>query len=105
MNEFPDWLVSALASDANEGQGVLPSWIGSLKPEAHAIGPAFVVLVSQDDNLSVREALRVPPQPGSILVVADEDGVVFCPKEHIDVLLSKADVKRKQDIDRLAQLL
>ena len=187
MNEFPDWLVSALASDANEGQGVLPSWIGSLKPEAHAIGPAFVVLVSQDDNLSVREALRVPPQPGSILVVAgggtsrtatigglmalemqkagivalitdglvrdvreirqlkqfsvwcrgvtpaaskkqgpvvvggsisiggvivrdgdlviaDEDGVVIWPQEHIDVLLSKADVKRKQDIDRLAQL-
>jgi hypothetical protein len=52
MNEFPDWLVSALASDASEGKGVLPTWIGSLKPEAHAIGPAFVVLLSQEDNLA-----------------------------------------------------
>ncbi len=58
MNEFPDWLASTLASDASEGKGVLPPWIGSLKPEAQAIGPAFVVLVSQDDNLSVREAMR-----------------------------------------------
>jgi 4-hydroxy-4-methyl-2-oxoglutarate aldolase len=187
MNEFPDWLASALASDASDGKGVLPPWIGSLKPEAQAIGPAFVVLVSQDDNLSVREAIRAMPRPGSILVVAgastsrtatigglmalemqnagilalvtdglvrdakeirqlkqfsvwcrgvtpaasskrgpvvvggsislggvvvrdgdlviaDEDGVVIWPKEHIDALLGKADVKRQQDNARLAQL-
>jgi 4-hydroxy-4-methyl-2-oxoglutarate aldolase len=187
MNEFPDWLSSTLASDANEGQGVLPSWIGSLKPEAQAIGPAFVVLVSQDDNLSVREAIRASPRPGSILVVAggstsrtatigglmalemqlagivalvtdglvrdageirqlkqfsvwcrgvtpaasnkqgpvvvggsisiggvvvrdgdlviaDEDGVVIWPKEHIEALLGKADVKRQQDNARFARL-
>src|SRR5438874_2300767 len=70
MNKFPDWLASALASDASEGKGVLPQWIGSLKPEAQAIGPAFVVLMSQDDNLSVGEAIRASPRPGSILVVA-----------------------------------
>ena len=187
MNEFPDWLASALASDASEGRGILPPWIGSLKPEAQAIGPALVVLVSQDDNLSVREAIRTSPRPGSILVVAggstsrtaiigglmalemqlagiialvtdglvrdareirqlqqfsvwcrgvtpaasskqgpivvggsisiggvvvrdgdlviaDEDGVVIWPKEHIDALLGKADVKRQQDNARFAQL-
>jgi regulator of RNase E activity RraA len=186
MNEFPDWLTSALASDANEGQGVLPSWIGSLKPEARTLGPAFVVLMSLDDNLSVREAIQASP-PGTVLVVsggsasrtattgglmalemqhagivalitdglvrdvreirqlkqfsvwcrgvtpaaskkqgpvvvggsisiggvivrdgdlviADEDGVVIWPKEHIDGLLGKADVKRQQDNARLVQL-
>ncbi len=187
MNDFPDWLSSTLASDASEGRGVLPSWIGSLKPEARAIGPAFVVLMSQDDNLSVREAIRALPPHGSVLVVAggstshtatigglmalemqhagivalitdglvrdageirqlkqfsvwcrgvtpaasnkqgpvvvggsisiggvivrngdlviaDEDGVVVWPKEHIEALLGKADVKRQQDNARLTQL-
>ena len=70
MNEFPAWLASTLASDATDGRGVLPPWIGSLKPEARAVGPAFVVLMSQDDNLSVREAIEASPPPGSILVVA-----------------------------------
>ena len=70
MNEFLAWLASTLASDASEGRGVLPSWIGSLKPEARAIGPAFVVLMSQDDNLSVREAMQAAHSPGSVLVVA-----------------------------------
>ncbi len=70
MNEFPDWLASTLASDATEGRGVLPPWIGSLKPNARAVGPAFVALMSQDDNLSVREAIQTPHSPGSVLVVA-----------------------------------
>jgi regulator of RNase E activity RraA len=70
MNEFPAWLASTLASDATEGRGVLPSWIGSLKPDARAAGPAFVALMSQDDNLSVREAIKASPPPGSVLVVA-----------------------------------
>ncbi len=187
MNKFPDWLSSTLASDANEGQGALPSWIGTLKQEARAIGPAFVVLMSRDDNLSVREAIQASPPPGSVLVVAggstsrtatigglmalemqnagilalvtdglvrdareirqlqqfsvwcrgvtpaasnkqgpvvvggsislggvvvrdgdlviaDEDGVVIWPKEHIEALLSKADTKQQQDNARLAQL-
>jgi 4-hydroxy-4-methyl-2-oxoglutarate aldolase len=70
MHEFPDWLASTLASDASEGRGVLPPWIGSLKPDVRAVGPAFVALMSQDDNLSVREAIQTPHSPGSVLVVA-----------------------------------
>jgi len=70
MNEFPAWLTSTLASDATEGRGVLPPWIASLKPDARAVGPAFVALMSQDDNLSVREAIKASPPPGSVLVVA-----------------------------------
>jgi 4-hydroxy-4-methyl-2-oxoglutarate aldolase len=187
MNEFPAWLASTLASDATEGRGVLPPWISSLKPEAQAVGPAFVALMIQDDNLSVREAIGASPPPGSILVVAggstsrtatigglmalemqnagivalitdglvrdageirhlqqfsvwcrgltpaasnkqgpvvvggsisiggvvvrdgdlviaDEDGVVIWPKERIDALLGKADIKRQQDNARLARL-
>jgi len=59
MNEFPAWLASTLASDATEGRGVLPPWIGSLKSDARAVGPAFVALMSQDDNLSVRDAKEI----------------------------------------------
>jgi len=187
MNEFPAWLTSTLASDATEGRGVLPPWIGSLKPDARAVGPAFVALMSQDDNLSVREAIKASPPPESVLVVAggstsrtatigglmalemqhagivalvtdglvrdageirqmqqfsvwcrgvtptashkngpavvggtvslggtiiqdgdliiaDEDGVVIWPKEHIDALLVKAEAKWQQDNARLGQL-
>ena len=187
MNEFPAWLTSTLASDATEGRGVLPPWIGSLKPDARAVGPAFVALMSQDDNLSVREAIKASPPPESVLVVAggstsrtatigglmalemqhagivalvtdglvrdageirqmqqfsvwcrgvtptashkngpavvggtvslggtiiqdgdliiaDEDGVVIWPKEHIDALLVKAEAKWQQDNAWLGQL-
>jgi 4-hydroxy-4-methyl-2-oxoglutarate aldolase len=187
MDEFPDWLASTLASDATEGRGVLPFWIGPLKPNARVVGPAFVVLMSQDDNLSVREAMKDPQAPGSVLVVAggstsrtatigglmalemqqvgilalvtdglvrdardirqmqhfsvwcrgvtpiashkngpalvggtislggniirdgdlviaDEDGVVIWPKEHIDDLLARARAKLQQDNDRLERL-
>jgi len=188
MDEFPDWLASTLASDATEGRGVLPSWIGPLKPDARVVGPAFVALMSQDDNLSVREAMKAPHSPGSVLVVAggstsrtatiggllalelqqagiaalvtdglvrdakeirqaqfgvwcrgvtpiashksgpaavggtatvslggtiihngdlviaDEDGVVIWPKEHIDDLLARARAKLEQDNARLAKL-
>ena len=70
MHELSNWLASTLASDAIEGRGVLPSWIGSLKPDVRAAGPAFVALMSQDDNLSVREAIQTPHSQGSVLVVA-----------------------------------
>ena len=70
MHEFPAWLASALASDASAGRGVLPSWISSLQSDARAVGPAFVALINQDDNLSVREAIKASPPPGSVLVVA-----------------------------------
>ncbi len=70
MNEFPAWLASTLASDATEGRNVLPSWIGPLKPDSRVVGPAFVALMSQDDNLSVREAMIAAHSPGTVLVVA-----------------------------------
>ena len=70
MSEFPNWLASTLASDATEGRGALPVWIHSLASDARVVGPAFVALMSQDDNLSVREALQAPQTSGCVLVVA-----------------------------------
>ncbi|HZR43523.1 MAG TPA: RraA family protein [Ktedonobacteraceae bacterium] len=70
MNEFPAWFASTLASDATEGQGVLPNIILPLRPASHVVGPARVVLMSQDDNLSVRKVMEAPPAPGTVLVVA-----------------------------------
>jgi 4-hydroxy-4-methyl-2-oxoglutarate aldolase len=70
MNEFPTWLSSTLASDATEGQGVLPYTILPLRPASRVVGPACVVLMSQDDNLSVRKVLEAPPAPGTVLVAA-----------------------------------
>jgi len=69
MNEFPMWLTATLASDATEGQGVLPNTILPLQSALCIVGPARVVLISQDDNLAVRTVLEAPPAPGSILVV------------------------------------
>lgn len=186
MSIFPDWLASTLASDATNGQGVLPLWIRALWQEARVIGPAFVIQMSRDDNLAIREVLAAPPAPGSVLVagggsesrtatigdllalemqnagiaglitdglvrdagairalqfpvwcrgltptasnkngpaslggsislgetvirdgdliIADEDGIVVWPQEHIDELLSKAEAKLQQDNARLARL-
>jgi regulator of RNase E activity RraA len=70
MPEFPEWLAATLASDATEGQGVLPNSILPLQADSHIVGPARVVLMSQDDNLSVRAVMEAPLTPGSILVVA-----------------------------------
>src|SRR3989440_9527204 len=70
MNEFPAWLAATLASDATEGQGVLPNYILPLRPASRVVGPAYVVLMSQDDNLSVRKVLENLPAPGTVLVVA-----------------------------------
>ncbi len=70
MSEFPTWLTTTLASDAADGQGVLPNTILPLQPNSLIIGRARVALMSQDDNLSVREVLEAPPVAGSVLVVA-----------------------------------
>lgn len=70
MKTYPDWLAATLASDAAEGRGVLPTWISSLRPTACIVGPALTVLVSQDDNLAVRQAIGSPLARGSVLVVA-----------------------------------
>ena len=187
MDDIPDWLTSTLASDATGGSGVLPLWIRPLKQDTRAIGPAFIVLTGNDDNLAVRETIQSPPPIGSILVVggastsrtaiigellalemhnagivalvtdglvrdsreirqmqpfcvwcrgitpiasnkskhaegvgsisiggvlirdndlviADDDGIVIWPREHIDTVLEKAEEKFKQDNKRLARL-
>jgi 4-hydroxy-4-methyl-2-oxoglutarate aldolase len=70
MSEFPEWLAATLASDATEGQGVLPNNILPLRADTRVVGPARVVLMSQDDNLAVRKVLEAPPAPGTVLVVA-----------------------------------
>lgn len=69
MDRFPEWLSATLASDATEGRGVLPSWIRPLKVDWRVVGPAFVVLASEDDNQAVVQAVAAPPLAGSVLVV------------------------------------
>ena len=69
MGTFPTWLTTTLASDAAQGQGVLPHTILPLKPATRVVGPAYVALMSQDDNLSVRKVLESPPAPDCVLVV------------------------------------
>src|SRR5436305_8354006 len=70
MNEFPAWLVATLASDATEGQGVLPNTILPLRPVSRVVGPARVALMSQNDNLAVRKVMEAPLAPGTVLVFA-----------------------------------
>ena len=68
MTEYPEWLASTLASDAAEGRGALPNGVAPLVVDARVIAPARVALMSQDDNLAVREAIE-QPVPGAVLVV------------------------------------
>lgn len=70
MSEFPTWLSATLASDAIEGQGILPNTILPLQPASHLVALARVVLMGQDDNLSVRAFLDSPPEPGFVLIAA-----------------------------------
>ena len=67
---FPLGVVFTLASDATEGRDVFLPWNWLFKPDLRVVGPAFVALMSQDDNLSVREAMIVAHSPGTVLVVA-----------------------------------
>jgi regulator of RNase E activity RraA len=70
MEKIPEWLNATLASDASDGEGVLPNNILPLQANSLVVGPATVALMSQDDNLSVRKVLENLPAPGTILVVA-----------------------------------
>jgi len=69
MHEFPEWLSATLASDATEGEGVLPNFILPLRSNSRVVGPARVALMSQDDNLAMRKVMEEPPMPGTVLVV------------------------------------
>jgi 4-hydroxy-4-methyl-2-oxoglutarate aldolase len=70
MNEFHDWLTATLASDANEGQGVVSDTIRPLFVDTSIVGPARVLIMSRDDNLAVREFLNGKPLPGCIVIAA-----------------------------------
>lgn len=72
MDSFPDWLNSTLASDAAEGQGVLPFSIRALSPNLRAVGPALVVLASRDDHQAVVQAVAGLTGPGLVLVVGGQ---------------------------------
>jgi 4-hydroxy-4-methyl-2-oxoglutarate aldolase len=66
---IPDWLSSALASDATRGLGALPHWITARSAEATVTGPALVVAVSTDDNRPMRDVPAAVRAPGTVLVV------------------------------------
>lgn len=64
------WLSSTLASDALEGAGALPLTLRPLAPEYRVVGRISVAHIAQDDNLDLRRALELGPQPGPILLVS-----------------------------------
>lgn len=71
MQTYPSWLAATLASDATEGQGIIPSTIlSSLRSAACVVGPAAVIEVSHNDNLAIKQILESPPAPGCVLVAA-----------------------------------
>ncbi len=70
MNDSPAWLTATLASDATEGQGVLPNIILPLLANSRVVGPAQVLMMSRDDNLAVREFLDAGPEAGCVVVAA-----------------------------------
>lgn len=75
MTEVATWLNATLASDAAEGRNVVsPGVFRPLNPASRVVGPAFVVLASQDDNLAVNQAVANPPPPGCVLVVGGHAG-------------------------------
>ncbi|HUE76277.1 MAG TPA: RraA family protein [Chloroflexota bacterium] len=75
MSDVAEWLNATLASDAAEGRNVVaPGLLRPLDPASRVVGPAFVVLSSQDDNMAVNQAVASSPPPGCILVVGGHGG-------------------------------
>ena len=68
-SESVDWLVTTLASDASDGEGVLPLHIRPLSPDLHVVGRASTATVSRDDSLHFRQAAERGPEVGTVLVV------------------------------------
>ena len=73
MNGFPDWLNATLASDASEGRGVVPGWIGTLQPGTKLVGRAFVAEFCHDDNGGIDDIVNAPPPDGCVVVVSGMD--------------------------------
>ena len=70
----PDWLATTLASDATDGEGVLPTFIRPLSPAMRVVAQASTVTVTRDDALSFREATDRGPASGTVLVVGGASG-------------------------------
>ena len=73
-SKAPDWLATTLASDATDGEGVLPISIRPLSPEMRVVARANTATVARDDALSFREATERGPRPGTVLVVGGASG-------------------------------
>ena len=90
-------VTDGLVRDAREiRQLQFAVWCRGVTPIAsHKNGPAVVGGIVSLGGTIIRDG---------DLVIADEDGVVIWPKEHIDDLLTRASVKLEQDNARLAEL-
>ena len=70
LNRLGDlsWLASTLASDAADGDGVLPPSIKPLQSGSRAVGFATTVGLDRDDNRDMPAAIERGPFTGRILV-------------------------------------
>jgi regulator of RNase E activity RraA len=73
MIEYPEWLASAVASDASGGKGILPAAIRPLVRGWRVAGPAFTVQAVTDDNTALKQAAQGPLRAGSVVVVAGHE--------------------------------
>ena len=73
-SKAPDWLATTLASDATDGEGVLPTFIHPLSPAMRVVAQATTATVARDDALSFRQATDRGPAPGTVLVVGGASG-------------------------------
>lgn len=73
-SQAPDWLATTLASDATDGEGVLPIFIRALSPDMRVVAQATTATVARDDALSFRQATDGGPAPGTVLVVGGASG-------------------------------
>jgi 4-hydroxy-4-methyl-2-oxoglutarate aldolase len=65
------WLATTLASDATDGEGVLPTWCRPLDRSHRIVGRATTVTMGRDDSSAFREAMeRGPSLPGANVLVA-----------------------------------
>ena len=72
--KVPPWLATTLASDATDGEGVLPTFIRPLSAEMRVVAQATTATVARDDALSFRQATGHGPSPGTVLVVGGASG-------------------------------
>ena len=68
-----EWLATTLASDATDGEGVLPTWFRPLDRSHRIVGRATTVTMGRDDSSAFREAMeRGPSLPEANVLVAGE---------------------------------